>query len=276
MHATQENFPVALRVLPGRYRRPLQAVYAFARLVDDIGDEAADPSRGRSGQVAAELAAISSDLDRIYAGWPAADPALAGLADVVSARRLPREPFDALIAANLQDQRVSDYATREELLDYCRLSANPVGELVLRIFGVTPSRDQRALSDDVCTGLQLVEHWQDVGEDARRGRVYLPAADRNRYGVEVEDLLADRAGERLRALMGHELAWAEELLRRGSALVGLLSGWARPAVAGYAAGGLAAVDGLRARAGDPLSGPSPVRRRDTARHAVRMLRKGRA
>src|SRR3954453_6207636 len=159
-----ENFPVALRVLPRAVRRDLRAVYDVVRLVDDTGDEAA-------GDRTARLEALSAELADLWAGRPARTPELARLAPAVRSRRLPEEPFQRLVAANLQDQRVTRYADRAELLDYCALSAAPIGRLVLALFEAPADAALLAASDRVCAGLQLLEHWQDVGEDRCRGRV---------------------------------------------------------------------------------------------------------
>ncbi len=201
--AAAENFPVALRLLPRRYRDHLMAVYAYARTVDDIGDEAPP------GQRMTLLAGLEEDLGLLYAGTgnravtagaaaPSGgasagaagqprDPSVSGLAGVVTDCGIPAQPFLDLIRANQQDQVVTRYETFDELLGYCTLSANPVGQIVLYVFGCsTPERAR--LSDSVCSGLQIVEHLQDVAEDFRAGRIYLPAADMRRFGVTEPDL----------------------------------------------------------------------------------------
>ena len=209
-------------MLPGRYRRRLEAVYGFARAVDDMGDEAPPGERGRL------LDELEADLGRLYQfqdpslretpgrpgpamGAPAGAAPQIGvvraLATVVGECAIPQEPFADLIRANRQDQVVSRYPAFSDLVDYCRLSANPVGRIVLHVFGVaTPGR--LVLSDRVCTALQLAEHWQDVAEDFRAGRIYLPAEDMERFGVAESDLAAPAAGPRLRALMAFEVGRA--------------------------------------------------------------------
>jgi squalene synthase HpnC len=235
-----ENFPVALRVLPTRYRRHLEAVYDFARTVDDAGDLAPPLERP------ALLAELSADVSRLYAADGSQGPRLAvvrGLADVVAACGLPMDLLTDLIRANEQDQIVTRYETYADLLGYCRLSANPVGRIVLYVFGCyTPERAR--LSDDICTALQLAEHWQDVGEDMRAGRIYIPAQDMNAYGCADDDLLAPRASAALREVLAFESGRASALLDRGAALVGTLRGWPRAAVAGYLAGGRATLTAL--------------------------------
>jgi phytoene/squalene synthetase len=213
--ASTENFSVASVVLGKANRDHLLAIYGFARLVDQLGDEV-------EGDRLAHLDDLERDLDRIYDGGVPEHAIMRRLAPTVRALGLPRGPFDRLIEANRRDQRQSTYETYQELLDYCDLSANPVGELVLHVFGVaTPERI--ALSDDVCTALQILEHLQDVDEDATRGRSYIP--------VDEVGLYADRT----RALLDH-----------GASLVGTLRGRARLAVAGYVGGGRAGLDALAA------------------------------
>ncbi len=172
--AAHENFPVALALVGRLTRAHLIAIYGFARLTDQVGDEA-------PGDRLALLDALEADLRRVFDGEPE-HPLLRRLVPTVRSCALPREPFLRLIEANRRDQEIVAYATFDELLGYCALSANPVGELVLHIFGAA-SPERIALSDSVCTGLQLVEHWQDLAEDFRRGRVYLPEEDLARFGV---------------------------------------------------------------------------------------------
>ena len=167
--AADENFPVALRLLPGRYRAHLTAVYGFARSADDMGDEAPPDER------LALLDELEADLGRLYqpGGEAPRLPVIRALAPAVAQCAIPAQPFLDLIQANRQDQVVTRYQTFDELLAYCRLSANPVGRIVLCVFGAaTPPRER--LSDLVCTALQLAEHWQDVAEDLP-GRPHLPA-----------------------------------------------------------------------------------------------------
>lgn len=245
--AQGENFPVAGRLLGRRLRAHLLAVYGFARLADELGDSLA-------GDRPAALDWLEDDLDRAYRG-EAEHPLLARLQPTLRECELRREPFVRLIEANRADQRVSRYETWEQLRGYCALSANPVGELVLGVFGqATPARV--ACSDEICTALQLVEHCQDVAEDHARGRVYLPAEDLARFGCTVADLAAAHAGGPLRETLAFECARARELLARGAPLIGELHG-VRPrlAVAAFVAGGRAALDAI-ARAGyDVLAGP---------------------
>jgi len=261
-----ENFPVALRVLPRRVRRHLVAIYDVVRVIDDLGDEAA-------GDRTAQLEAFAADLARVWAGGTPRAEVLRRLVPTVRTTGLPRELFDRMVAANLQDQRVSEYATYHELLEYCTLSANPVGRMVLCVFGVN-SPTAGELSDRVCTALQLVEHWQDVAEDRRRGRVYLPKEDMAQYGVSPSDLDGAAATPALRRLMAFQTERAARLLDSGAPLVGMVHGWARLAIAGYVAGGRAAVDALRRCGGEVLAATPRTRKRDVLRHLPRLLLTG--
>lgn len=258
-----ENFPVALRLLPRATRTHLLAIYGFARLADDVGDEA-------PGDRLALLDALDREIDRVFAGEVPQHPLMRRLVPTVRACALPEQPFRRLVEANRQDQRVTRYERYDELAQYCTLSANPVGHLVLCVFGVaTPDRIDA--SDAICTALQLVEHWQDVAEDLALGRVYLPAEDMRRFGCSEVDLKADAASPALRELMRFEVERARGLLRRGEPLIASVHGWARLAVAGFAAGGHAALDGIAAQHYDVLARPPRVPRSCWLRHCATLL-----
>jgi squalene synthase HpnC len=244
--ASGENFPVALRVLPGAWRAHLTALYGFARLTDDLGDE---PLPGLPPGTSPEtvkatrlrlLDDLQQDVARIYAGGQPELPAIRTLQRTVSECGIPRQPFDDLIQANRQDQLVTRYETYDDLVKYCELSANPVGQVVLYIVGAaTPERLR--LSDSICTALQLAEHWQDVAEDLGNGRIYLPREDLSRFSVTETDLAQPAAGPDVIKLMTFETLRARQLLDAGAPLVGTLRGAARLAIAGYVAGGRAAL-----------------------------------
>lgn len=252
--ASAENFPVASTLLPRRIRGHLLAVYGFARLVDDVGDEA-------GGDRLTLLDELQVDLERIWNGGAEAPrhPLIAALRPTVAECDLPSGPFVRLIEANRRDQVKSRYESFDELLEYCSLSANPVGELVLRILdAATPARV--GLSDAICTALQLVEHWQDVGEDYRRGRIYLPIEDLERFGVAERELDGDRAGPAFRRLMGFEIARARELLDHGAPLIRTLRGRSAIAVAAFVAGGRSALRAIERADYDVLGArPRPGR-----------------
>jgi phytoene synthase len=253
---------VVTRLVPRTARAHLLAVYEFARLADDLGDEC-------PGDRLAALDWLEGDLRAALAG-ERRHRVTARLAQTIAATGLTEAPFIDLIEANRRDQAVKRQATWDDLLDYCRLSANPVGFAVLAIAGAaTP--DRLALSDRVCSGLQVVEHLQDVGEDAAAGRVYLPADDLERFGVADEDLTAPAASPALRAVVAFELARARDLLAAGVPLARSLRGWPRLAVAGYVAGGLAAADAIEAAGYDVLARPVRPGRARTARHAATVV-----
>jgi squalene synthase HpnC len=254
-NASGENFPVALRVLPAVHRRHLTALYGFARLTDDLGDEARET--GQAPQVPQAdlrlrlLDELDADVDRIYQGATPRSPVMQKMAVTVAECHVPAQPLRDLIQANRQDQRVTRYQTFAELARYCELSANPVGQIVLYIFGV--ATDERiALSDSICTALQLAEHWQDVAEDLANGRIYLPGEDLKRFNVTEADLAVPTAGLAVRDLMGFETDRAAKLLDQGAPLVGTLRGAARVAVAGYLAGGRSALAAIRGQRYDVL------------------------
>jgi squalene synthase HpnC len=257
--AQTENFPVALFVLSRAQRAHLMAIYGFARLADELGDSA-------PGDRLAQLDFLEADLDRAYLGQ-AQYPLLQRLTPSLEKLKLPREPFAALIEANRRDQRIARYATWRALAEYCEYSANPVGRLVLHVFDVaTPERF--ALSDQVCTALQLAEHCQDVAEDFTAGRVYLPAEDLARFGASEADISAKSASPALREVLRFEVARARGLLDSGSALVRTLSGRARLAVAGFIAGGRAALDAIERAGFDVIAEETKPRKRDLARRLL--------
>jgi len=264
--AAGENFPVALKILPTSRRRHLMAAYRFARTTDDIGDQAPP------GQRLALLDDLEADLRRLYAGQDGApgqgadgaeprSQVVRGLGPAVAECAIPMQPFLDLIEANRQDQVVSRYPAFDDLLGYCRLSANPVGRIVLYVFGCF-TQPRAELSDSICTALQLAEHWQDVAEDLRAGRIYLPGEDLDAYGCTEQDLAQASAPPKVRELMAFETRRAGELLDAGAPLIGTLRGAARLAVAGYVAGGRAALAAITAAGHDVLrETPRPGKRR---------------
>jgi squalene synthase HpnC len=277
-----ENFPVALRVLPAVTRAHLRAVYDVVRVIDDIGDGDSEGAQQDRHPVTAEEAAgrtarlhgLCTDLRRVWDDGPGPEaPVLRRLVPTAWACGLTREPFERLVAANLADQYVTRYRTWGDLLAYCVLSADPIGRMVLAVFGVDapPGSDLQRWSDRICTALQILEHCQDVAEDRARGRIYLPADDLASFGVMEADLDAPHASPALRALLAEVTGRACALLDEGTPLLGRLHGWARVAVTGYVAGGRAAADALRRSDFDVLAGAPEARRRDVVRHLVRDL-----
>jgi squalene synthase HpnC len=248
-NASGENFPVALRVLPAVHRRHLTALYGFARLTDDLGDEAREAGQADGALRLRLLDELDADVDRIYQGATPRSPVMQKMAVTVAECHVPAQPLRDLIQANRQDQRVTRYQTFAELAQYCELSANPVGQIVLYIFGVGTG-ERITLSDSICTALQLAEHWQDVAEDLANGRIYLPAEDLDRFNVSEADLAVPSAGPAVRDLLRFETDRAARLLDQGAPLVGTLRGAARVAVAGYLAGGRAALAAIRGPGSD--------------------------
>jgi squalene synthase HpnC len=239
--AGAENFTVASALIGHQTQRHLRAIYGFARLVDDVGDEAIVDRP-------ALLEVVADELARVYDGVPS-HPVMVELQRTVVACRLPSGPFERLIEANRVDQVQTRYETFGQLLGYCQLSAAPVGELVLHVFdAATPERI--ALSDRVCAGLQVVEHLQDISEDHARGRIYMPQEDLIRFGcedVDLADSLPDGevwATAPRRALVAFEADRARRLLAAGAPLARTLAPRARLAITGFVAGGQTALDVL--------------------------------
>jgi squalene synthase HpnC len=246
--ARHENFSVASILAPAGARPHLRAIYGFARLVDNLGDEAPGDRR-----------LLLDELERELDGPPRTE-IMRRLSRTITACRLPREPFARLIEANRIDQRTPRYETWDDLLEYCRHSAEPVGRLVLGVFGRAGERGLVALSDDVCTGLQLVNFLQDPPRDLALGRVYLPQEDLRRFAVSEEELGAGPPSERLVSLFRFEADRAHALLERGRPLGAALGGRAGRSVALFAHGGVAAIDALERAGWDVFTRrPAPSR-----------------
>ncbi|MFF7177752.1 squalene synthase HpnC [Streptomyces sp. NPDC008121] len=284
--ATEENFPVAPFFLPRAWREDLMAVYGYARLVDDIGDGDLAPGGAdarrlgvapeRAEDRLAMLDALQADLTRVFdpADGGPRHPLLRALLPTVRRRALTPEPFLGLIEANRQDQLVRRYETYDDLAAYCALSANPVGRLVLALTGTaTPERIRR--SDAVCTALQIVEHLQDVAEDLGRDRIYLPAEDMKRFLVTEDDLARPTGSASVRALLAFEAERARALLDDGAPLVASVHGRLRLLLAGFTAGGHAALDAIAAAGFDVLPGPPKATKPSLIRHTGAVLLRAR-
>jgi squalene synthase HpnC len=230
--ARRENFPVASLLFPRAVRPHLRAIYGFARLVDLLGDE-------YEGDRPAALDELERELAACYGGEPSWT-VMRALQPTIRACSLPQEPFLRLIEANRMDQRISEYESWGGLRRYCVHSAEPVGRLVLAVLDRDGDAEAVALSDDVCTGLQLVNFLQDVPRDLALGRIYLPAEDRRRFGVTE---LAE-PNEPLRRLLEFEAGRARGLLASGEKLSRRLGGRVGRAVGLFARGGLAALESL--------------------------------
>lgn len=290
--ADLENFPVAPSFLPAAWRADLMAIYGFARLVDDAGDgDLAEPERvaellevrgapADEGFRLALLDGLERDLDRAFGAAldPAAEsprhPLMRALVPLIDRHPVTPEPFRRLIEANRVDQTTTRYPTYQDLIGYCTLSADPVGRLVLAVAGHgTP--EQVAYSDAICTALQVAEHLQDVAEDLARGRIYLPTEDLERFGVSEADLAAPSAGPEVRELIAFQVDRARTLLDHGAPLVGTVRGRLRLLLAGFTAGGYAALSAVEAAGYDVLAVQAKPDRRRLALKAAAIFAKGR-
>ncbi|MBI4349049.1 MAG: squalene synthase HpnC [Elusimicrobia bacterium] len=206
-----ENFPVASRLLPSHTRRHVAVLYAFARIADDFSDEPEYEGvrRERLEDWRRQLWAIGKE--------PARHPVFLAMEDTLKELSLPREPFDDLLSAFLQDTEKRRYRDFDEVADYCRRSANPVGRIVLMIHG---HRDPELfrLSDNICTGLQLANFWQDVSVDLKKDRIYIPEEDFKRFAYTEADLRMGVVNERFRSLMKHQWKRTRALFDEGRAL----------------------------------------------------------
>ena len=239
-----ENFSIATRLLPAQLRRHFYAVYAFCRGVDDLGDEAA-------GDRLALLDEWERQLRLCYSGRPG-HPYFVALQETVERFDVPQLPFLKLIEANRRDQRVRRHPDYAGLLDYCDHSANPVGRIVLYVFGHREP-ELHALSDHTCTALQLTNFWQDVARDYDMGRIYLPLSDMAEFGVSEQVIAGRRATPEFRRLMKFEVDRARGLFRRGYPLAGRVAKPARIDVALFTAGGLAVLRAIEKQDYDVLS-----------------------
>ena len=248
--ARTENFPVASLLFPRTLRPHLRAIYGFARIVDILGDEV-------EGDRLAALGELEREVDACYAGEPTW-PVMRVLQPTIREFSLPREPFLRLFEANRMDQRIAEYETWNDLREYCRHSADPVGRLVLGLLRLDREPGLVAASDDVCTGLQLVNFLQDVPRDLELGRVYLPVEDRRRFGVTSLDLPTPE----LTRTLEFEAERARELLAAGRTLQARIGGRVGRAVGLFARGGLAALEALECADWDVFTQrPRPSRTR---------------
>ena len=214
-----ENFPVASILLPRRLVPAVEAIYAFARSADDLADE----GDAAPAERLASLQAYEAALDAIEAGAPQEAPMFRRLAQVLTEFDLPLQPLRDLLSAFRQDVVTTRYADFPRLQDYCRRSANPVGRLMLHLYGVTDAR-ALAQSDAICSALQLANFWQDLGVDLPRGRYYLPAADAVRHGIDPKLPQAWSSHANLPALVGDLCNWTRELMLAGAPLVHAVPG----------------------------------------------------
>ena len=259
--AAGENFPVGSILFPRRLRPHVRALYCYARLVDELGD-------AYEGDRLAALDELEQEVDLLYTGTPTW-PVLRNVQPTVREFDLPREPFDRLIEANRMDQRVAEYETWADVKWYCVHSADPCGRLVLGVLRELDDDELVAASDDVCTGLQLVNFLQDVPRDLELGRTYLPAEDRRRFGEPA----LDRPSPELTALLRFEAERAAKLLSSAETLRAGIGGRLGRAVALFGRGGLAALDSLESAGWDLFTQrPRPSRARLAREAAVVLVR----
>jgi len=262
-----ENFTVGSWLLPRRLRHDLAAVYAFARGADDLADEG--PGEGRLARLA-----VWEEKLLTCARDPAAadDPVFLALGHTILRHDLPLEPLRDLLRAFRRDAagETASFATFADVLDYCRCSANPVGRIVLALFGHRdPERQARA--DDVCTALQLTNFWQDVAADRARGRVYIPEEDLDRFPGSRGALAAGVASEAFRRLLAFEVTRTRELFHRGLVLADLVTGQLAREVRLFARGGLAILARIEAADHDVFTRRPTLSRGDLARLVLQGL-----
>ncbi|HTV15145.1 MAG TPA: squalene synthase HpnC [Acidobacteriaceae bacterium] len=210
-----ENFHVASWFLPKRFRPHFHAIYAYCRVSDDLGDEVGD----RDASLAL-LDLWGAELDACYRG-EARHPVFVALAETIRACDIPKEPFADLLIAFRQDQTVTRYATMQDVLGYCRYSANPVGRLVLYACGYRDA-ERFALSDQTCSALQLANFWQDIRVDYGKDRIYLPREDMDRFGVDEASIAAGRFTPQFRDLLRYEVETARRMFHAGLPLIGMV------------------------------------------------------
>jgi len=260
-----ENFTVGSWLLPRRLRRPLAAIYAFARTADDFADEGELSARERLER----LAAWEAQLEASYGGR-VVDPVFIALADTARRFALPIDPFRRLLVAFRRDVAFQPFATYAELAAYCRDSANPVGHLVLALFGYHDA-ERQALADQICTGLQLANFWQDVAVDARKGRVYLPLEDLRRFGCSLEDIQRGQTAPAWRDLLRWEVERARGLLVDGLALARRVEPRCAREVRLFAWGGLLILARIEAQRFDVFTSRPTISRRDKIALVLRAM-----
>ena len=239
-----ENFPVASVLCPPALRPAVAAIYHFARTADDIADE----GQASTSERLADLAAYRKDLEHALAGGPPS-PRWPGVFKAVALQSqrfgLPPQLLHDLLDAFVQDASNPVYADRTQLLDYCRRSANPVGRLLLHLYGIQDAVSLRQ-SDAICSALQLINFWQDLSVDGPRGRHYVCASDQQAHGVTQAELAACQDGPRARALVRDLVQWADTLMRQGQPLALRVPGRAGWELRLVVQGGLAILEKIRA------------------------------
>ena len=264
-----ENFPVASWLCPPELRPAVRAIYAFARTADDLADEGS----ATAGERLDALAGFDADLRAVFDGQPVSPrwpDVFAPLAWAVRRHGLPFAPLADLLDAFRQDVTQQRYRDRAELLDYCRRSANPVGRLLLHLYGIADAPSLRA-SDAICSALQLTNFWQDLSVDLPRGRLYVPLADAQRHRVPDEQLLAGRDSTPARALIAELVGWTRELMLQGAPLVYRIGGRAGWELRFVVQGGLRMLRDIESHGFDALLRRPRLRWRDGPALAWRAL-----
>jgi len=259
-----ENFHVATWFLPKALRPHFQAIYAYCRISDDLGDEVPDKA-----QALALLNLWGRELDACYEGH-ARHPVFVALADTIRACGIPKEPFADLLTAFRQDQTVTRYQAIQDVLRYCRHSANPVGRLVLYACGEVSEENFR-LSDATCTALQLANFWQDVRVDFGKGRVYLPQDDMKRFEVSDQTIATGKATPAFRALLRHEVEFTRSLFVEGLPLIGRVNRELAVDLDLFSRGGLEILRAIERRDYDVLSGRPAISKRTKLALALRAV-----
>jgi squalene synthase HpnC len=239
-----ENFPVASVLCPPRLRPAIVAIYRFARTADDIADEGPSDAEERLRL----LAQYRRDLAALFRGEPRSghwEAVFVPLAAALKHHALPWQPLDDLLDAFMQDTRNPLYSNREQLLDYCRRSANPVGRLLLHLYGVNDAVSLQQ-SDDICSALQLINFWQDISVDLPKGRCYVPLDDAQRHGVHPSTLTQPALAPQADRLVAELCAWARQLMHRGAPLARRIPGRAGWELRLVVAGGLRILDKIQA------------------------------
>jgi squalene synthase HpnC len=262
-----ENFPVGSLILPARLRAPVHAIYHFARTADDIADEGnAEPA-----QRLAELGGLKTELDRIAAGGAPTSPMMQQLAATIAAHQLPMAPFYDLLSAFCQDVVKTRYESFAELVDYCRRSANPVGRLMLVLYGEQDPKSI-AMSDGICTALQLINFLQDVAVDWQKGRVYLPQEDLAKFRITEAQIAAGEASGMWTPMMLKQIERTRNVLAAGAPLGKVLKGRIGMELRLIVLGGERILKKLHDSGGDVFKQRPVLGKRDWAYMAWRALR----